>query len=475
VVGSSVFWTSDGSVSAPAGTYKVTLPNGVKRNITVNASGVVTAILDCVWTSTKYNNSTYTATKNDCSTGSCSSYGSTVTLNDNGSNTYTTSGYAESTISQADADSQAQAIADAAFNAGKQAKINEYGYCTYTYSSGSAAANYYCNSWTRNNCAANCYGTSYQTCSSAKSGYSYTSTSSCQAAIDGANAAAQSAAINEVNAAGQNNANTYGGCCCWNYEEYCSGCTRRSRERNSCTNELRNDALVANNSCTCGNTCAGTYYYYYCSGTTRWRTLRYTCDNSNAATTEVFATCSADCGTNTSPSYSFQNYTTCYNCTDSNVYKDTNSCSSTYNSYYIYYGGSYVLRPGQPTGGSCNTSSNCVDTGSGYCSGNNYVINRTQGNPCSGTSCPSPRVIEYNSTTYGCYTPPSCKLYELYMYGGYSEYVYVTYSVCGGGAATMSAYNDGGGGYGGQVCATEGTAYISSGSGALLDMGSCNT
>lgn len=470
-VGCTLFYDSARTIKMPAGTYKVEYANDNKWQFTVDANGVVTAASRCVWYSNQTYSEMWTGVKNNCSIGSCTSVsGSTVTLNDNGNNVYVTGGTYTSYISQADADSNAFTSAYNEFQAGKQNKVNEYGYCTWTYSSGSGT---YSQDYTRNNCGANCYGTTVNY-SNTQSGYSAQSTVSCQDAINTANNAAYNQAVAIVQANGQNHANANGSCCCWVYEEYCSGCTRRSRERNNCTGEYRNDSVVSNSSCSCGNTCGGTYYYYYCSGTTRWRTLRYSCDNSNAATTEVFANCSSDCGANTFPSYTFQNYTTCFSCSNSNVYKDTNTCSGSYNNYFVYYNGNYVNVGGPPTGGSCNTSSACGDTGSGYCSGPNYVINRTQYNPCSNESCPSPRVIEYNSTTYGCYTPPSCKLYELYMYGGYSEFVYVTYSVCGGGASTLSAYNDGGGGYGGQVCAVEGTAYISSGSGALIDQGSCN-
>lgn len=471
VVGTQLYANSTQGATAPAGTYKIFVDN-LWKTFTVNTGGVVTAVNTCSWSSVQYYSASVSGTKNNCSIGSCTTVsGSTVNLNDgNPANAYSGQGTATSFVSQADADAQAYQQAIANFDAGKQAKINELGYCTWTYNNGSGSYN---TNFTRNNCGSNCYGTSVNYGNS-QSGYSAQSTVSCQDAIDTANNAAYQAAVNYVNANGQNHANANGSCCCWNLEYYCSGCQRRSRERNSCTNELRNDSFVADNSCDCGQTCQGTYDSFYCVGTTRYKIPKYTCNNANAGTETLVATCSTACGANTSPNYESQGYNTCYSCNSVTVYKDTGACSPTNGAYFVYYNGSYVQRPGQPTGGGCYYDSNCVDSGSPYCSGNNWVINQTQSNPCSGASC-GVRVIEYNSTANGCYTPPSCNLYELYMYGGYSEFVYVQYSVCGGGVSTLSAYNDGGGGYGGQICAVAGTAYITSGSGALIDLGSCNT
>lgn len=475
IVGTQFFFNSTQGATAPAGTYKIFVDN-VWKTFTVNTGGVVTAVNTCSWSSVQYYSAPYTSYKNDCSGGSCSVSGSTVNLNDgNPANAYSGSGTATSYVSQADADAIALANAQAAFDAGKQAKVNELGYCTWTYNSGSA---YYEQTYTRNNCAANCYGTNWTT-SSSKSGYSAQSTVSCQDAINTANSSAYNAAVSAVQSVGQSNANANGSCCCWVSDPACVAGTCNymgDRQRNTCTGEYRYTNYTSTASCNCGETCASSYFEYSCGGQysyDRYRQEKWTCTNNIKTANALYESCSASCNANSSPVYEYQSYSTCYNCNNVAVYKDVNHCSGTNGAYYVYSGG-YVYVGSQPSGVACNTDSQCVDTGSAYCSGGNYVINRTQGNACSGASCSSPRVIEYNSTTYGCYTPPTCKLYELYMYGGYSEYVYVTYSVCGGGAATMSAYNDGGGGYGGQVCAVQGTAYISSGSGSLIDQGSCN-
>lgn len=334
VVGSSVFWTTDGSIKAPAGTYKITYPNGVKKLATVNTSGSITALIDCVWSSLKYNTELYTGTKNNCTSGSCSVVGDTITLNDgNPANYYETSGSATSTISQADADSQAQAIADAAAVAGRQNKINELGGCTWTYTSGSQPAGAYCQTYTRNNCGANCDGGTYQTCSTAKSGYAAASTISCNDAITTANNAAYTAAVNEVQASGQNNANIYGACCCWVLSYYCegSGCQRRSVETNTCTGATRNDSYVADNSCLCGPQCQGTYYSstdWYCSGTAKIVYQYYFCTNERTGNTNT-----EPCGCGTSgPNWVYQ-YDTCLNGTTYPVYRDLAQCSTSYNKY----------------------------------------------------------------------------------------------------------------------------------------------
>lgn len=468
IVGTILFWTGNGSVTAPIGSYKLSYPNGTKKIATVNAQGVITALTLCTFNSTKYNNSLYTSTKNNCAAGSCSATGSTVTLNDgNPANTYQTSGSYSSNISQEDADYQAQLIADAAFEAGKQAKVNELGTCTWTYYNGSYT--YPATSYTKNNCGGNCYGTSVTYGSVTKTGYAYTNTNQttgCQGAIDGANAAAYSAAQSESQSLGQANANANGGCCCWNLEYYCTGCQRRSRERNSCTNELRNDAYVADNSCDCGQQCQGTYNYDGdCSGTTRLRIQRYYCNNANASGYTTLENCSAYCGASATPNYVFQNYTSCYACTDANVYKDTNPCSGTYNVYFLYYNG-YVNVGGPPTGGSCNTSSNCVDTGTAYCSNGNYVINQTQGNSCSGASC-GIRVIQYNSTQYGCYDPCAQNNSPSYTDQGYATcYSCNTIQVYRDTNSCSGTYNNWFG--------LNGGTYVNLGSGQPTG-GSCNT
>jgi hypothetical protein len=487
IVGTVLFWTGDGSVTAPIGSYKLTYADGTKKIATVNNLGVITALTLCTFNSTKYNNDPYTSTKNNCTAGSCTVVGSTVNLNDgNQANFYQTSGTASSNISQADADSQAQAIADAAFNAGKQNKVNELGYCTWTYNNGSSAANAYFRPFTRNNCAANCDAGTWTTYSVAKTGYSYSSTDAvagCQGAIDGANLAAYNAAKAEVDNNGQTNANNNASCCCWvaaSTAEKCSGCDYKAYlEKNQCTGAFRN-TTVTGTSCSCGENCSGTYLDYYCSGpggVDRYRIPRYNCTGGTAGAESLYQECDGiNCGASTSPNYEYKGYSICYNCAQANVYQQINKCANNYTAYFVYSGG-YQYVGGQPTASTCNTSSNCVDVGGGYCSGPNYVINRSQNNPCSGDPCP-PRVIEYNSQTYGCYNPCdgfrdpnyvaqgyatciSCQNFDVYRDTNSCSYTYQHYFVNNYGWQDQGSSAPGGGCNYTSNCADTGSAYCS--------------
>lgn len=469
VVGCTLYYDNAKTVTMPAGSYKVDIASNNKQVYTVNASGVVTAVSQCSWSSTKSYSAVYTGTKNNCAVGGT---GSTITVNNGTGYSYSGNASYTSYISQADADSIALANATTAFNNGVQNYINNNAVCTFTSTkSGSCSGTY-----TRNNCAANCYGLSV---GYTGSGSATRTSQVSQADADSlAQAAANTAACADRDANGQNYANANAGCCCWVYETYCSGCSQRSRERNSCDNSLRNDALVSASTCACGTTCGGTYWSYYCSGTTRMRELRYSCDGSYAGTTETFATCDqTNCGASTTPSYTDQGYTTCQSCFNAQVYKDTNACSGTYNQYYYQNsaGNKVLYGAGQPTGTACNTTSSCVDSGSGYCSGANYVINQTQSNSCSGASC-SVRVIETNSVTYGCYTPPpSCYLYSIVAYSGFVT-VSGTYTTCSGASSNFSYYNsNSSGGPVGTLCARSGTVNVTSGNGTKSQGSTCTS
>lgn len=192
----------------------------------------------------------------------------------------------------------------------------------------------------------------------------------------------------------------------------CNNCVKQQLQRqiNPCAeayNTTRTINLSNGATCECGETCLGTELYYFCGGTngkTYYSVQRYKCAPYSYATTpEVVGTCLVGtCGVSKTPEYTYQNYSACYqpSCTYGPVYKDTNYCSDTYNSYFIEVSsGNKIYVGGQPSNAPCNTASDCRDTGSSYCSGSNLVINQYQANPCSTGSCP-PRVIEYNS--------PSC-------------------------------------------------------------------
>jgi hypothetical protein len=209
------------------------------------------------------------------------------------------------------------------------------------------------------------------------------------------------------------------------------------------------------------------------------RESQYNCTGGYAGTRETYQTCdTVNCGAITSPEYTYQNYNTCYACANVPVYKDTRgTCSSTNGQYYVYYNGSYVYRGGQPSGTLCDYNPSCVDVGGGYCSGPDYVINRTNQAPCNSDPC-SPRVIEYNSQTYGCYNPCdgfrdpnytsqgyatciSCQNFDVYRDANSCSYTYQHYFVDNYGWQDLGTSAPGGGCNYTSNCADTGSAYCS--------------
>jgi hypothetical protein len=293
-----------------------------------------------------------TGTRDNC-TNNCypqtTVVGSTVYLNYAGYPTYETGGSYTSSISQADANAQAQAIADAAFYSGLQARINSEGFCTWTASN--IAGNYNAN-FTRNNCGANCYGNGTVNYASPTQYASAVSTTSCESAVASAASAAYNMAVANVNANGQNFANANGTCCCFVADPTCDGCNYLgNRERNTCDNSYRNTQVTQYNSCNCGVGCQGTYYTdFYCDNRDKVFVQKYNCNGSpTGATNRV--NCGCDAG---SQELTSQGYNTCVSCTTFEVFRDTNRCSGTFNQYFVN-GGS--VGGAAPSNGSCNTSS----------------------------------------------------------------------------------------------------------------------
>jgi len=291
-------------------------------------------------------------TKLDC-TNNCypttSVAGSTVYLNQAGYPSYTTTGTYTSTISQTDANTQAQNISNAAYEAGLQAKFNAEGFCTWTASN--VAGNYNAN-FTRNNCGANCYGNGTVNYASPTQYASAVSTTSCEAAVSTATTAAYNMAVANVNANGQNFANANGTCCCFVADPTCSGCNYLgNRERNTCDGSYRNTEVTQYNSCGCGVGCQGTYYTdFYCDNRDKVFVQKYNCNGSPTGVTNR-VNCGCDAG---SQELTSQGYNTCVGCTTFEVFRDTNRCSSTFNQYFVN-GGS--VGGSAPSNGSCNTSS----------------------------------------------------------------------------------------------------------------------
>lgn len=374
-VGCTLYATSSLTTTLGAGYYKIPVGTGFKT-FTANSSGVVTAESTCSWNASVTYAPVTTIIKNDCdNTGGCTSFGSTVNLNDgNPANSYSGYGSYTSYISQADADYQAQAIAVSLFDAGKQAAGNSRGYCTYTFSNGTGlygAANY-----TRNNCGAGCEPQTITYPYVSKSGYSAQSTVSCTAAVSAANAAAYAAAEAESKSLGQAYANTYANCCCWvaaSLNDKCNGCDYRGdRERNECSGAFRNDYVTEYSSCTCNVGCKGTNYNNnYCGGADGKDRIYYEIYNCNGTGTgaSYSVNCGCDLGAQNLVS---ANSTTCSGCQNVTVYIDNNRCSSTYNHYFV--NGSDVGTT-RPSTASCNTTPDYGnDLGIKCLYGTNYYV-----------------------------------------------------------------------------------------------------
>lgn len=104
-----------------------------------------------------------------------------------------------------------------------------------------------------------------------------------------------------------------------------------------------------------------------------------------------------DTSVNTVPNWEYQNYTTCSNCQNVAVYKDTNPNSVTYLKYKIGTGG--TAQDGQPSGGDCNYNVIYSSTGTYGCQGCDKYLIEYNSNPCaSGPNRFASSPTESNST-----------------------------------------------------------------------------
>jgi uncharacterized repeat protein (TIGR01451 family) len=332
-----------------------------------------------------------TGTRNNC-TNNCypqtTVVGSTVYLNYAGYPTYETGGSYTSSISQADANAQAQAIADAAFYSGLQARINSEGFCTWTASN--IAGNHNAN-FTKNNCPANCYGNGTVNYASPTQYASAVSTTSCESAVASASTAAFNMAVANVNANGQNFANANGTCCCWNPAsevEKCDGCNYRGNlEKNSCDSSFRNTEVTQSNYCGCNQNCQGTTYNNRCVGDGLKDRQYYQVYNCNGAETGASYIVTCDCDAK-QPNIVPTSYTTCSNCFNVTIYIDNNRCSPSYNRYFV--NGSNV-GVDLPSTAPCNDTPSYIDDLGVKCvNGTNYYVSANV-NPCGNY-----RYIYYN-------------------------------------------------------------------------------
>jgi uncharacterized repeat protein (TIGR01451 family) len=384
-------------------TYNNYYVNNVNVGATAPSNGACTFVGNATTTRQSV------GTKNNC-TNNCypttSVAGSTVYLNQAGYPSYTTTGTYTSSISQADANYQAQVISDNAYNAGLQAKFNAEGFCTWTASN--VAGNYNAN-FTRNNCGANCYGNGTVNYASPTQYASAVSTTSCEEAVSTAATAAYNMAVANVNTNGQNFANANGTCCCFVADPTCSGCNYLgNRERNTCDNSYRNTTPTEYNSCGCNQNCQGTYYTdYYCNNRDKVYVQKYNCNGvATGATNRV--NCGCDAG---SQELSPTGYDTCVGCTTFTVYYDGNRCSGT-GGQYIVNGGSVGTT--EPSRGGCNTNSS-------------YGISR-------GVRC-------FNGTNYNVYEDANgCGGGEQYQYRNGADEVQFTSNEFGGDPCTFYAY-----------------------------------
>jgi hypothetical protein len=198
------------------------------------------------------------------------------------------------------------------------------------------------------------------------------------------------------------------------------------------------------------NTCSSTY------NTTR-----------NALIGSNTTACGGCCGQSTAANWTDQGYSTCSSCVSYTVFKDTNSCSSTYNHYRV---NGVDVGTSQPSGAACNTAANWTNTGT-QCVGYTKYDVQTDNNPCSST---------YNTTRLQNAVPnsPSCgyvaaTTFNIIAYDAYG-YVSGTYTDKFGNAGTTFYFSDYSGFDGnnvGSICAINGTVSITGGAGGAVNTG----
>lgn len=363
-----LYYDNARTIKMPAGTYKIDISNNEHRYYTVNANGVVTAIGQCSWASqSQYNTYApiYTGSRNNCASGGTPQ---SITINNGGSYNYSGTSSYTSYISQADANSNALSQATTNFNNGIQSYINSVANCTFTSTQTVTCSG----DFTRNNCGTDCYGTTVNyTGSGTETRTSIISQSDANSLAY--NASLATACTNRDNN-GQANANTYGTCCCW-VSDTCSGCTyMANRQRNTCTGAYRYETVTAYDSCNCNVNCKGTNYSNNtCVGADLKDRQYYEIYNCNGAATgnSYIETCGCDLK---QPSLTSTGYTTCSNCQNVTIFRDTgNRCSLTYNEYYV--NGVSTGSTTMPSTASCNTIPNySIDLGIKCVNGTNYYV-----------------------------------------------------------------------------------------------------
>ncbi len=214
-----------------------------------------------------------------------------------------------------------------------------------------------------------------------------------------------------------------------NGDIFCSGCDRYQPEidNNTCSSTYGNtrNTLLASNSSLCGGCCGQSTAAnwvnngsIFCSNCNQYQPQidSNSCSPTYNQTRNVqlntnSTNCGGCCGQDLSSNWVDQGYQTCSNCTLYTVFKDTNSCSSTYNHYRV---NGVDVGTGQPSGAPCNNTPNWTNTGNQYCSGCNLVQDQYDANTCTNSGT---RTITVSSND------ASCGTWNLEYYcSGYNKY-----------------------------------------------------
>lgn len=206
-------------------------------------------------------------------------------------------------------------------------------------------------------------------------------------------------------------------------------------------------------SCNCNQTCDGTYWGSpYCDGTgIQKRKQYYNCNNNETGQVETLSTCSEACGAFVAPIWSPFTAPYCVGCTQYQDEVQTNTCCT------------------NPPSGTERTVNLGINSECGTWNTEFYCVGfdkwSRQRNSCTNVTC-CDTLVEANSPYCGY---SNCTTWNIFAYNS-DEYVYVSWTSCGGGSSTTSFY--GGPGIVGSVCALNGTTpSITSGNGAASNTG----
>lgn len=222
---------------------------------------------------------------------------------------------------------------------------------------------------------------------------------------------------------------------------------------NSCNNAYVRTNTLDDCSCSCNQTCDGEYWGDpYCDGIgIQKRNKKYVCNNANTGEVQTLSTCSEACGAFVAPIWSPFTAPYCVGCTQYQDEVQTNTCCT------------------DPPSGTERTVNLGTNSECGTWNIEYYCVGfdkwSRQRNSCTNVTC-CDTLVEANSPYCGY---SNCTTWNIFAYNS-DEYVYVSWTSCGGGSSTTSFY--GGPGIVGSVCALNGTTpSITSGNGAASNTG----